>query len=177
MFVGAYWGPRAETNEQIVERLVTFLQHLADTSGEFSAWYRRSRRKADARRTQIPITTDGISNELSVNRTDIGGQVIPELGYGFVAWNGRDASLRASLGTTSEYVKNSVVLKDSSQESRLTDADWRSVHRRLIDVFDPDEAFVAENSLVAAAETDRLFDLGWLTYQRGSLVVEHASRR
>jgi len=172
MFAGAYWSKRAETREEAALRLVVLLRALAESSADFSRWYSKGRSKAAALRNELSIDVLSIAHRLSENRTDVGNNVIVELGFSVGVWNGDRASLSATIGCYAERVGNAVVLR-----SETTNIDeWRKVLRHLVDAFEPDDALVACTERVASSGAEPA-DVAWLTYTRAAGVEEHPERR
>jgi len=175
MFAGSYWGKRPEAREQAAKRLNVFLTMLAECSAELASWFSKGRSRASALRKPVRVDVESIRDMLKVNRTDIGRQVIQDLGYSFSAWNGDHASLSAVIGVYSEHVQNAVVLSESPSQQRLDDEVWRCVLNAAIVAFEPELAIVAKRSSVVVQGPPR--DRAWLVYDRANGVVEFPERR
>ena len=104
MFLGAYWPERKESREQVAQRLERFLSSIAANSGHLSEWFMKGR-SSRAARTPLKLEAASLGAMLKVNRRDVGGDVIPELGFSLGVWNGASASLDATLGISSPHVK------------------------------------------------------------------------
>ena len=84
MFVGAYWSVRRESREEVARRLTRLLSSFANAEPTLSEWFLKGRTKASAR-TALEIDVAVIASKLKVNRRDVGGEVISELGFSFNA--------------------------------------------------------------------------------------------
>ncbi|RZU51218.1 immunity protein 52 of polymorphic toxin system [Krasilnikovia cinnamomea] len=173
-FVGAYWGARAETSGQCAARLEACLTSLGNTHELLSRWYRKGSSRAAARQ---PIDTDVQSLDALLlagrNRTDVGGEVIADLGFRVSAWNNN--SLSASFSTkcgaapTVEGIMNHFFLELPEVSDATTDLyDARSANRILasvIEFWQPDWATFASFTMRdhQKAEAGRPF-AGWQTY-------------
>jgi len=177
MFAGAYWSQRPETREQAAQRIAAFLKMLAECSCELSSWYLKGRTRAGALKQALRLDGEAIAEKLRVNRKDVSREVMPELGFSLGVWNGSDVSLAMTIGATSMYVPNSVVLSAESGSGILGDDVWRQVLHGLIRAFDPEHAVVASTEQLARSGSGRPWEVGWLTYERGGTCVEHPTRR
>lgn len=88
-YLGAYWGSRPESSRRCGERLATCLARLGEIDEALAAWFRLGASKAAAR---TPIELDAASLDQllvqGVNRRDLDGEIIEELGFSFGLWNG-----------------------------------------------------------------------------------------
>jgi hypothetical protein len=84
----------------------------------FHEWYEPAKSRKSSLEKKVSFTDlEQVRDLLSrgVNRTDVGRQVIDDLGYQIAFWNGEteeraDSSLIIRCGVFSEYVSNSIVL-------------------------------------------------------------------
>ena len=174
MFVGAYWSQRKETREQVAVRIARFLEAIASKNKSLSTWLLKGRTKAQGR-TELPLDPVSIGRALAVNRRDLGGEPIPEVGFNLSIWNGADVSLAATIGSFDSYVRNSVVLSFGDDKDRLAEADWRSLLGAAITAFDPEHGVVTSSQHLARASAKNAWDAGWFTYERGEGIREHAT--
>jgi hypothetical protein len=88
-YAGAYWGPRAESSAQCAARLEACLRSLGRSHEVLSRWYRKGTSRSAASGRPIDIDADTLESLLSGgrNRTDVGGEVIAELGFSLALWN------------------------------------------------------------------------------------------
>ena len=115
-----------------------------------------------------------MASKLKVNRRDVGGDVISELGFSLAVWNGAEASLDITIGAFSPYILNSAVLSFRDAAATRSPIDCRPLMDAAIDAFDPEQAVVTSNELLMRTNAKEPWDAGWLTYSRGGEVVEHA---
>jgi hypothetical protein len=169
--VGTYWGQREESRQACANRISVFLQGLAAQGAVLSRWYRLlASPKAPLR--ELPRDVDGLLPLLEVNRLDIGGEVIVDLGFYFSAWNGWNADLPASLsvgcGAFNSAVGNRAVVCFDSEASPTLDL-LREILRVAVTAFDPEDGVVVSDATLSAhpslsiVETPAVF-----RYKRGA---------
>ena len=173
MFVGAYWSVRRESREEVARRLTRLLSSFANAEPTLSEWFLKGRTKASAR-TALEIDVAAIASKLKVNRRDVGGEVISELGFSLGLWNGRNASLAVTMGAYSQHIRNSAVLSFMDAPAHFDSMDWK----RLLDAFvrelDPDQAVVTTSDFLAQRGAANPWEAGWFTYFRGGSTQEHS---
>jgi len=113
-YVGFYWGPRKEDLDQVALRAESFLACIGKIDRLFSSFRvtavdKRASPKAPKKASDLrSLLAKG------VNRTDIGGKVIPDLGFTLSLWNEEDdggfVSLRITGGGYSEWNTNICVM-------------------------------------------------------------------
>jgi hypothetical protein len=172
MFVGAYWKQRKESREEVAARLVRFLSAAAGQGSLFSKWYLKGRTPSGAR-TPLSMDSTSIAKHLRVNRRDVGGQEMTELGYRLAVWNGNGVSLEATLGVTSPYVRNSVVLSFEKGQDRLSKKDCRTLIEAAVQAFDPEHAVITTAESLERSHATNPWEAGSFTYERGSEIREH----
>lgn len=172
MFVGAYWSARKESREAVATRLVHFLSALAIESDSLSTWFLKGRTKASAR-TPLELDMDAVASVLKVNRRDVDGDVMSELGFSLGIWNGGTASVAATVGAYSPYIRNSVVLSFIDTPADKSAKDWRRFLDAAVRDLDPDHAVVTSNEHLMQRGTANPWEAGWFTYRRGSSIEEH----
>lgn len=97
--------------EEGAERIVSTLEAFAAIDREsYGRWLLKGRSRRDAERTEVPPSADAVLAQLERNRTVLGSEVIPELGFSFGVWNGGEgddaAEFIATFSVTSVYVRN-----------------------------------------------------------------------
>jgi hypothetical protein len=143
-FVGAFWSAREESREECAARVATYLRGLASLPSELSTFYKGQwTRKVPLK--QIPGSADEILPFLGQTYTNFGPkQLMPELGYRLVAWNGipdgsRVAKLHVLCGSYSPNVGNSAILEFNSVAGANLDL-LRHLVQVVVSAFDPDRA-------------------------------------
>jgi hypothetical protein len=178
IFAGGYWSQRQESRADVARRLTAFMNTLAAPPIERRNWYLKSTSKKEALSLGFEPDIQSIEERLTVHRRDVGGDEIPELGFGFSAFDGGSISLSATIGAYSAHVGNAVVLSNSGKVSSLADAAWRAVLRGLIDAFEPEHGVVATGDDLAKNRIAKPWEVGWLRYHReGGSLEEHLERR
>ena len=169
--VGAYWGQRKESRQACATRVSVFLQALAAQDAALSRWYRLlASRKAPLR--ELPHDVDGLLPLLGVNRADIGGAVMVELGFDFSAWNGWKADIPASLsvycGAFSPVVGNSAVVSFDPEASPKLDL-LHGILRAAVTAFDPDDGIVVSDATLSAHPSPSILEMpAVFRYKRGA---------
>ena len=150
-FVHAFWLAREESRQECAARVATYLRGLAPLPIELSTFYKGQwTRKTPLK--QLPAIPADLMPFLGQYYTSFAPrELMPELGYRLIAWNGfpderRVAKLRVHCGAYGDHVSNSTTLEFNSAES----ADL-SILRHLIQVaisaFDPDRAVAKWESI------------------------------
>jgi len=96
----AYWGPRKEDAASCALRTHSFLSALALVSDDFAGWRFGGTSEEVARANPlIDLSVEVLKTLLEEgrNRTDIGNEVIEDLGYRISVWNGGTPEHATSL--------------------------------------------------------------------------------
>jgi hypothetical protein len=171
-YLGAYWGPRAQSVDECAKMLAELIPKLAEIDPLLSGW--RSGANSKRKAMEQPLVTadhmDLVQRLMAGrNRTDTDGAVIEELGYLVGWWSGSEdnkfaTSISVHLGATTPWVPNSVVIKlpDSSAASSLyTHSHAEALVATAITIFAPDRAVWTSSKLTRLqAEPDRPTDDG-----------------
>jgi hypothetical protein len=169
--VGTYWGQRKESRQICASRISVFLQALAAQDAALSRWYRLlASRKKPLR--EWPRDVDGLLPLLEVNRRDIGGEVMVELGFYFSAWNGWNADLPASLsvgcGAFSPVVGNCALVSFDPEASPTLDL-LQGILRAAMTAFDPEDGVVVSKATSSAHPSLSIVETpAVLRYKRGA---------
>lgn len=157
--IAVYWKPRQEDLSDCVSRCVRQFQGLARVSVQFSQWFGTGSTRAQALQQPIEAQSSPAIRDLllkGVHRRDVGGAVIPELGYSLALWNGRPAGSQASarvacgLRTTAARTLISSSALTIELEAMRTGSDKSLIldcFKSLIDAWDP--------------ETGRIWQTAW----------------
>ena len=174
-YVGAYWGDRAESVTACAQCLADCLDRLAKTHVLLSTWYRKGRSKAAASRQQVDVSPAALESLLDSgrSRTDVGGEVITELGFSASLWNKNadDVSFSILCGATpgTSSIKNNFLLKlPTPSEVSAEVYDPAIAHRILmsvVEVWQPQWATFTSHALREQqnAEANRPV-AGWQTF-------------
>jgi hypothetical protein len=157
--VGVYWRRRADAFDECAARLARHFEALATASEGLARWYEQARRKPKVPR-EVPVRDRvALADLLSkgVNRTDIGRNPIPDLGWLVMLWNGDRGRLSASTsvhcGCTTLHVGNAALLKVSSEDREaLSRAPAVELLKALVEIWQPDSGVVSNS--VLDLETD-----------------------
>lgn len=182
-YVGAYWGPRAESLNACVDRSTTFLDGLRLLNPAFETWYLPGRSRRDALRRRVHPEREALLNLLGSgrNRRDSDQSVIAELGYSMDLWNGQAPSVGLSVGCgmhpRTPHVKNVAVVNLPSSDDGLGDLASTPVAlglmRLLVDCWEPDWAtWTSHEWRKEQGGEPGAPVLGWMTYLAGALPAE-----
>ncbi|MGI5175326.1 Imm52 family immunity protein [Dactylosporangium sp. CA-152071] len=176
-YLGAYWGPRAESVGSCAERLADCIGRLGAAHPVLSAWHRKGRSVSAASAQPIDTGRDALEVLLSEgrDRTDIGGEVIEELGFHAALWNrGAAVSLRTLCGAVpaAPFVSNSCVLGPFSPSDTAAvlfePAVARGILMALVEAWDPQWAAFTSNAMRESQHPSPGRPVaGWLTYVAG----------
>ena len=172
MFVGAYWSQRRESRENAANRISRFLQRVSCSEPEMARWFLKGRTRAAAV-VPLGLSPAEIAPKLRVNRRDVGGSVINELGFGCRIWNGIDTSFAATIGAFSAAVSNSAVLSLSKPLQARKREYWRDLLDAFIEEFDPDHAVVTDFDVLRSANAQEPWQAGLFTFERGGAPMVH----
>ena len=183
-YLGAYWGSRQESVEQCGHRLASCLGRLSEIDEAFESWFRRGVRKTAAK-TPVELDVESLSGLLAqgVNRRDVGGDVIEELGYSVGLWNrARPAvGFSATVGAHPSFmgVLNSVVFDFPRPEAEALRLYEPRVAGAVIDAvvesWEPNWATWTTHAWRSAQKVaSREPVVGWMTYLSTSSTVECA---
>jgi hypothetical protein len=173
MFCGAYWSQRSESREQAAARVAALLKALEGQHGAFATWSLKKARKDDPARVLVVAHAE-IAKHFETNRKDVGGDVMPDLGFRLALWNEAGASLSVTIGARNERVRNAVALSYGGTEE-ISPAVWRGVLRALVDSMAPEHAGVATEKSLSQNPQAFAWQVGWATYERGQGIVERSS--
>ncbi len=164
-FVGAFWSAREEDRQECAARVATYLRGLAPLPSELSTFYKGQwTRKTPLK--QLPVLPNDLMPFLGQYYTSFAPrQLMPQLGYRLIAWNGlpdelRVAKIHIHCGAYGAHVSNSATLEFKSVE----DADLtklRHLMQAAISAFDPDRAVATWQ-----ATGDNLLKVECFTYDR-----------
>lgn len=178
-YLGAYWGPRAESAASCAERLAVCLQRLERCSPLLGGWYERADRRSEAAPRSVNTSPSSLSLLLSegVNRRDADGEAMTHLGFSAGLWNRQSRaavglSVHCGASTASPGVMNSFVLDlptpdEASQLFELGTA--RRMVEAVASAWEPDWATFTSYELHDAVDpAPRQPVPGWITYLSGA---------
>lgn len=183
--LGAYWGGRKEALGQCGDRLQKFLQELSSCDPLLATWYERQRSRKVSLGESIDIKNANhvrSALERGRNRSDIGQEVIEELGFRVGLWNGertgKDAGLSITCGlhlkgpATSVTMSNFVILDLPTDAGALVNAEMM---KRLTTIaaqtWEPDWAGVmSKDSMLARNFNARFPFVDWVLYIPGRII-------
>ena len=181
-YLGAYWGSRRESSRRCGGRLATCLVGLGEIDEALAAWFRRGARKAAAK-TPVELDAASLDEFLAqgVNRRDVGGEVIEELGFSVGLWNrSRPAvGLSGTVGAHPSFggVLNSIVFDfppPQDEAARLYEpAVAAAIFDVVVEAWAPDWATWTSHSLRSVqGAAPREPVIGWMTYLTSPVATE-----
>lgn len=175
--LGAYWGSREESLDTCARRLADCLQGLAEVSPVFDGWYRKGASKAAASREPVGRSLAQLVELLDSGRqrTDVGGDVMVELGFNAALWNRQSDSAAAWSVTCGAFpapgvgVSNAFVIDWPERAEGVTVEDdllvAKAVMRVVVQAWKPDWATWASRAMRDLQQVPaRHPALGLLTY-------------
>lgn len=165
MFVGVYWSERRETRDEAAARVYGFIESIAGMHSWLSTWFKKGRLKKEALTRQI-LGLGDIRDALTVNRRDIGGGVLSDLGFSLGLWNGNNVALSITIGSVSPFVRNSVVLSIEGRGNAPTRGEWGELLRSAISAFDPEYGVVTSSEDLVRFHATDPWDVGLFVYDR-----------
>jgi hypothetical protein len=177
VYVGAYWGPRAESVEACAGRLRTFLTRLSGLHPGLAQWHPTVDSPSSADPPALRLDDDALREYLSRGRArdDEDGQVMEDLGFDISLWNGREddwaIGVMVTCGVTADVVPNSVVFDPPFP----TPADLemfrppvvRGIVEAVVEAWAPQRAKFITNGLDIKQEKLPTPQVGWLTFIAG----------
>jgi|GEM_PF-1497479 len=150
-----YWGIRPESREMVADKLTIYLRRLALLDDALSSWFPPVNRKTKKNPLSIPINKDAIALMLTTQKTEVGHQPMPELGFSFSAWSGLNSKFKvdisADCGLYTKWLVNSVVISFHGPEFPSMEL-MRNIFGVMREVFQPEagvvriyERFILEN--------------------------------
>lgn len=170
----AYWNARPESLDECAEKAHRLFVALAEADPLLGQWYRLGHSRKDALKRKIEAQDLGVLRALLARgqiRTDIGRQVMKELGFGIWLWNGaadeaQEASVNARCGAHGEHGSGNCVIVDFPRDPS---SGWvenaHALLARVAEIWLPDWAGVASDH----ARQERAFDasepfVDWLVF-------------
>lgn len=166
-FVGAYWPARPEAPSAIALRLERFLSDVVKVDSHATNWLALGTRKS---RTVIGTSASELAKLLTIQRRDVGGQAMPELGFGFNAWSRSGYSLSCTLGASDSTVTNCVVVSNTHPDTPPM-ALVRGLMKASVDAFRPTHAVATSHEILERANAVEPWDAGWFVYRDGETIV------
>ncbi|HEX5747094.1 MAG TPA: Imm52 family immunity protein, partial [Archangium sp.] len=173
-YAGAYWGPRKETALECARRAELFFHMLARCDPAFAQWYRAGR-GFPRELPGWPVRPE--MKELEAfflkggNRTDVGKEVIEELGFHQMVWNAKKDAIHVHLncGEYSPWGGNSCLFaplcKSTVWERLVRSPVLAEVLTSAVTAWDPDYAMASSTEMVRLIKKrKREVRVGWLTY-------------
>lgn len=181
-YLGAYWRSRQESSLQCGQRLASCIARLSEIDEALGSWFRRGASKAAAK-TPVDLDAQSLGRLLAqgVNRRDVGGDVIEELGFSVGLWNrARPAvGLSGTVGAHPSFtgVLNSVVFDFPPPEAEALRLYEPRVAGAILDAvvesWEPDWATWTTHALRSAqGAAPREPVVGWMTYLSTSLTAD-----
>ena len=174
-YVGAYWGHRKESALECARRAELFFHMLARCDPTFVQWYRGGH--------GAPRELPGYPARMTVeeweslflrgrNRTDVGKEIIDNLGFSESVWNGKKERTRVEFhcGEYSPWGPGNTCLvyplhEGPVRERILSAPVLAGVLTSVATAWDPDFAMASSTEMVRSIQQrKREVRVGWLTY-------------
>jgi hypothetical protein len=172
LLLGAYWPSRQESREACAARMSRFLATIRNVDSSLTVWFPKANRKRLGE--AVDISPSSVCELLKSNNRDTTGEPIAELGFRAGLWNGKNASLTATLGAFSHKIENSVLLSYNGEAPCTADV-WRQLIQAAIICFEPKSAVVTSPDYMERHGDGTPDETGgWFTYKRGGEVSQYA---
>jgi hypothetical protein len=174
-YVGAYWGPRKETALECARRAELFFHMLARCDPSLAQWYHAGR-GSPRELPGWPVRPEVEELEKFLlkgrSRTDVGKEVIEDLGFMRVMWNAKEGATDLGLrcGKYSPWGGPNYCLlnpprQGAARERLLRVPVLTEVLTSMATAWDPDYAMASSNEMVDLVEKEGgEVRVGWLTY-------------
>lgn len=174
-YLGAYWGPRKETAMECARRAVLLFHMLARCDPTFAQWYRGGP-GAPRDLPGHPVRAEETEWEQLFlrgrNRTDMGKEIIEDLGFRQHVWNAKREQTRVELhcGEYSPWGAGNTCLiyppEEGPVQQRILSAPvLAEVLTSVATAWDPDYAMAGTIEMVRLVrKRKREVKVGWLTY-------------
>jgi hypothetical protein len=174
-YVGAYWGPRKETALECARRAELYFHMLARCDPSFTQWYRAGRgfpRELPGHPVRPEMKELEKLLLQSRLRTDVGREVIEDLGFSRSMWNAKKEATDISLscgGYSPWGGPNSCLLNPTRErgvrERLLRTSVLAEVLTSMATAWDPDFGMVSSTEMVRLVQKRKWeVRVGWLTY-------------
>lgn len=152
LYIGAYWGPRRESDVQCAHRMTTCLQRLRNCDEVFSQWFQKATSRSNA--LTLPIDIGPQDAALSLfksgrNRRDNDQTPIEDLGFRVSLWNGHKSTRSSAMSVAcgiyadNQHLRNSVVLDLPDELANASGKDrCLAILTAVVDAWEPDWAGV-----------------------------------
>jgi hypothetical protein len=178
VFVGGYWLARGETREGSAQSIAKFLGLISGYES-LGAWFLRARTSAESH-VRVEVDSEWLAPRLRVNKSDVSGETIEDLGFSIALYNSTDdqwqaaTSLRAHIGAFSPNVENFIVLSFGRKaNNKIIRSDLEGVLVAIVSAFDPDHAVVTSHERMDRIGAKKPWETGLLTYERGGVTNKH----
>ncbi|WPB76101.1 Imm52 family immunity protein [Archangium violaceum] len=174
-YVGAYWGPRQETALECARRAELFFHMLARCDPTFTQWYGAGR-GSPRELPGWPVRPEVKELESLLlkgrNRTDVGREVIEDLGFSRIVWNAKKEATEIHLtcGGYSPWGGPNLCLLYPPRQGVVRERLLRApvlteVLTCMATAWDPDYAMAGSSQMVDLVEKGGSeVRMGWLTY-------------
>lgn len=163
--VSVGWGARVESVDQAADRVAELVSALAALDPALSNWrdLGRSKREAIGKPMVTTNHADLVQRLLDGrHRTDIGRQIMEDMGYSVYWWNGAEdnqAAANLNIHIAASALGNHVVLnlpKPDTVPSLYSPDTAQKLLHIFVDIFDPDSLLWSNHELLAKqTEPDR----------------------
>jgi hypothetical protein len=193
-YIGAYWGSRKESLQQIAGKTFQTLQVLSEIDEQFFKWYDTGMSRKQALQNKLEIDEETIKKialkRVKKGEMDENGFAVN--GFLFSLWTGHideeSSSITFAVGNTfnTDNITNSCVIsipfEGAARERLLHIEKAKKIIAVLVDIWAPDYSVLTSQSL--NNKLNVINDIGWVTYRKsikrlpnttGQVVYERAN--
>lgn len=159
--IAVSWGARRQSLDECVDRVTTYYKQLAEVSPYLSNWRAAGKTKPILDFTDREVVVGLLKR--GQNRRDIGGAVMPELGYSMMPWNAQrelTAQSRVQCGLFSEVgLKNVCGLNLShSLGKELGEARLQRLLEVMVETWSPSKGSIYVFKAIETTDTHVLME-------------------
>ncbi len=175
-YVGAYWGSRKETLNEVAEKTTIMLARLSELNSHYSTWYELGMSRKNALEKKVLNNTEYIKKlyQQNIRKGEIDSLGYTTHSFSLGLWTGHadyeSSSISLSAGGVfnSKGISNRCVIKipyeGEMRDCLLKFEKAMSLINILIEIWNPDYALFSSHYL--ADKINGVNGIGWITYNR-----------
>jgi hypothetical protein len=173
-YLGAYWGGRAESLKEIVNKTLQTLQRIGDIDEQFDNWYEGGMTRKEAVDGRVVLNEKSIERLclLKVKKRELDKDGFAKMGFLFSLWTGHkdeeSSSITFNVGVENNLLTNSCVIKmpfiGLAKERLLSLEKAKALLSMLVELWNPDNAVLS--SYYLNEQIKAINKVGWITFSR-----------
>ncbi len=183
--LGAYWGSRSESLNEVKLKVTKTLEGLSQIDNQFTSWYETGASREKALKRKVDPSDNNFIEKLclqQVKKGELNEQSLSKMGFLFSLWTGHgnneSSSITFIVGSSSKWLTNSCVVSIPStgvaRERLLKSQKAKSIISLLVEIWAPDYAVLTSDHLRDVLQTGN--KIGWITCHRYIRQIPKMSR-